>query len=303
METSKFVVIEEDAGIRLDLYLVQSLGTNSRSFLQKNIKSGNVMVNGAVKKPSYLVEEDDEIIITIPEPIELDIVAENIPIEIIYEDEDVIVINKPKGMVVHPAPGNYTGTLVNALMFHCKNLSTINGIKRPGIVHRIDKDTTGILVVAKNDQAHNSLSEQFKDHSITREYQLIVKGRPREDKYTVDAPIARNPKDRLKMAIVENGKRAVTHFEVIKRYEGYSHLKAQLETGRTHQIRVHSAYKGYPLLGDDVYSRGSFKFKVQGQALHAGKLGFIHPRTGEYVEFISPLPKYFQGILEKLIEQ
>lgn len=303
METSKFVVIEEDAGIRLDLYLVQSLGTNSRSFLQKNIKSGNVMVNGAVKKPSYLVEEDDEIIITIPEPIELDIVAENIPIEIIYEDEDVIVINKPKGMVVHPAPGNYTGTLVNALMFHCKNLSTINGIKRPGIVHRIDKDTTGILVVAKNDQAHNSLSEQFKDHSITREYQLIVKGRPSEDKYTVDAPIARNPKDRLKMAIVENGKRAVTHFEVIKRYEGYSHLKAQLETGRTHQIRVHSAYKGYPLLGDDVYSRGSFKFKVQGQALHAGKLGFIHPRTGEYVEFISPLPKYFQGILEKLIEQ
>lgn len=303
METSKFVVIEEDAGIRLDLYLVQSLGTNSRSFLQKNIKSGNVVVNGVVKKPSYLVEEDDEIIITIAEPIELDIVAENIPIEIIYEDEDVIVINKPKGMVVHPAPGNYTGTLVNALMFHCKNLSTINGIKRPGIVHRIDKDTTGILVVAKNDQAHNSLSEQFKDHSITREYQLIVKGRPREDKYTVDAPIARNPKDRLKMAIVEGGKRAVTHFEVVKRYEGYSHLKAQLETGRTHQIRVHSAYKGYPLLGDDVYSRGSFKFKVQGQALHAGKLGFIHPRTGEYVEFISPLPKYFQGILEKLIQQ
>lgn len=302
METSRFVVIEEDSNIRLDLYLAQSIGTSSRSFLQKNIKSGNVKVNGKIKKSSYLVMEDDEIVVEISEPIELDILAENIPLEIIYEDEDVIVVNKPKGMVVHPAPGNYTGTLVNALMYHCTNLSTINGIKRPGIVHRIDKDTTGILVVAKNDKAHNSLSEQFKDHSITREYQLIIKGNPKEDEYTVDAPIGRNPKDRLKMAVVEGGKRAVTHFKVIKRYEGYSHLTAQLETGRTHQIRVHSAYKGYPLLGDEVYYKGSFKFKIQGQALHAGKLGFIHPSTGQYIEFQSKVPDYFQEILNKLIE-
>ncbi|MGB5822433.1 MAG: RluA family pseudouridine synthase [Proteocatella sp.] len=303
MEKSIFVVTEEEVGNRLDQYLVTAIGTNSRSFIQKNIKLGNVEVNGGHKKASYPVEEDDKIEMTLPEPIELDIVAENIPIDIIYEDDDLIVINKAKGMVVHPAPGNYDGTLVNALLYHCKdNLSTINGIKRPGIVHRIDKNTTGVLVVAKNDKAHNFLTEQFKDHTITREYKMIVLGNPKEEIYTVDAPIARNPNDRLKMAVVEGGRRAVTHFRVIKRFDGYSLIKANLETGRTHQIRVHSRHNGYPLLGDDLYYGGSFKFKTQGPALHAGKLGFIHPTTKEYIEFNSELPKYFSDILSKLTE-
>ncbi len=303
MEKSIFFVTEEESGNRLDQYLVLAIGTNSRSFIQKNIKLGNVEVNGGQKKASYLVQEDDKVEMTLPEPIELDIAPENIPIDIIYEDDDLIVINKGKGMVVHPAPGNYSATLVNALLYHCKDkLSTINGIKRPGIVHRIDKNTTGILVVAKNDSSHNFLTEQFKNHSITREYNMIVLGNPKEDIYTVDAPIARNPKDRLKMAIVEGGRRAVTHFRVLKRFEGYSLLKANLETGRTHQIRVHSTYKGYPLLGDDLYYGGNFKFKTQGPALHAGKLGFIHPTSREYVEFNSDLPKYFSDILSKLTE-
>ena len=303
MEKSIFYVNEEDSGTRLDQYLASEVSTSSRSFIQKNIKDGNVKVNDKVRKPSYLVQEDDVVVMELSEPVELDITAEDIPLDIIYEDEDVIVINKGKDMVVHPAPGNYTGTLVNALLFHCRdNLSTINGIRRPGIVHRIDKNTTGILVVAKNDRAHNSLSAQFKDHSITREYSMIVLGNPKEDSYTVDAPIGRNPKDRLKMAVVEGGRRAVTHFKVEKRYNGHSLLKATLETGRTHQIRVHSLYKGHPLLGDDLYYGGSFRFKTQGPVLHAGRLGFIHPSSGEYVEFNSELPKYFSDILSKLTE-
>lgn len=303
MEKSFFEVSIEEAGTRLDQYLALVMGTSSRSFIQKNIKQGNVKVNSLIKKPSYIVQEDDEIEIVFNEPIELDIEAEDIPIDIIYEDDDIIVINKSKDMVIHPAPGNYTGTLVNALLYHCKDkLSTINGVKRPGIVHRIDKNTTGLIVVAKNDYAHNFLTEQFKDHSITREYKMIVLGNPKLEKYTVDAPIARNPKDRLKMAVVEGGRRAVTHFEVIKNYKGYSFLSATLETGRTHQIRVHSTYKGHPLLGDELYYSGNFKIKTQGPVLHAGKLGFIHPSTKEYIEFNSELPAYFSDILEKLVE-
>lgn len=303
MEKSIFYVTEEDSGVRLDQYLASEINANSRSFIQKNIKDGNVKVNDKIKKSSYIVQEDDVIVMNISDPVELDILAEDIPLDIMYEDEDIIIINKSKNMVVHPAPGNYTGTLVNALLFHFKDkLSTINGIKRPGIVHRIDKNTTGVLVVAKNDKAHNSLSEQFKDHSIIREYTMIVLGKPKEDKYTVDEPIDRNPKDRLKMAVVYGGRRAVTHFEVIKRFQGYSLVKANLETGRTHQIRVHSLYKKHPLLGDDLYYGGSFKFKTQGPVLHAGKLGFIHPTTGEYVEFNSQLPEYFSDILSKLTE-
>lgn len=303
MEKSFFIVSIEEAGSRLDQYLAETIGTSSRSFIQKNIKNGNVKVNSVEKKPSYIVQEDDEIEMIATEPVELDIEAENIPIDIMYEDDDIIVINKGKDMVVHPAPGNYTGTLVNALLYHCKDkLSTINGVKRPGIVHRIDKNTTGVLVVAKNDYAHNFLTEQFKDHSITREYKLIVMGNPKEHKYTVDAPIARNPKDRLKMAVVQGGRRAVTHFEVLTNYRGYSFLSATLETGRTHQIRVHSTHKGHPLLGDDLYYSGNFKIKTQGPVLHAGKLGFIHPSTKEYIEFNSKLPDYFADIIENLVE-
>lgn len=303
MEKSFFIVSIEEAGSRLDQYLAETIGTSSRSFIQKNIKNGNVKVNSVEKKPSYIVQEDDEIEMIATEPVELDIEAENIPIDIMYEDDDIIVINKGKDMVVHPAPGNYTGTLVNALLYHCKDkLSTINGVKRPGIVHRIDKNTTGVLVVAKNDYAHNFLTEQFKDHSITREYKMIVMGNPKEHKYTVDAPIARNPKDRLKMAVVQGGRCAVTHFEVLTNYRGYSFLSATLETGRTHQIRVHSTHKGHPLLGDDLYYSGNFKIKTQGPVLHAGKLGFIHPSTKEYIEFNSKLPDYFADIIEKLVE-
>lgn len=303
MEKSIFIVTIEESGMRLDQYLAVAIGTSSRSFVQKNIKQGNVMVNSELKKASYIVQDEDEIEITITEPVELSIEAEDIPIDIIYEDDDIIIVNKSKDMVVHPAPGNYSGTLVNALLYHCKDtLSTINGVKRPGIVHRIDKNTTGILVIAKNDYAHNFLTDQFKAHSITREYKMIVIGNPKEDKYTVDAPIDRNPKDRLKMAVVEGGRRAVTHFKVVKNYKGYSLLKANLETGRTHQIRVHSTYKGHPLLGDDLYYSGKFKIKTNGPVLHAGKLGFIHPSTKEYVEFNSELPSYFSDILEKLIE-
>ncbi len=297
-----FLTAETDAqDIRLDVFLAAELGTQSRSFVQKLIKSQKVLVNGKHEKPSYLVRDEDAIEIEIPEAVPLDVVAENIPLEIIHEDEDIIIVNKPKGMVVHPAPGNYCGTLVNALMYHCgENLSSINGIKRPGIVHRIDKDTSGLLVVAKNDQAHNHLTEQFKVHSITREYRLIVLGNPKEERYTIDQPIARNPKDRLKMAVVQGGRSAVTHFEVLENFHKHSYLSATLETGRTHQIRVHSTYAGHPLLGDSLYYGGKFHFKVEGQALHAMRLGIKHPRTGEYMEFVQEEPKYFQEILRKL---
>ena len=300
-EVREFLVEEDEDGDRLDVYLADQFVDMSRSYIQKIIKDKKVTVNGKVEKAKYLVKEEDKIVIEIPKPKVLEVVPQDIPIEIVYEDDDIIIVNKPQGMVVHPAPGNYEGTLVNAILYHCKgNLSSINGVIRPGIVHRIDKDTSGILMIAKNNNAHNCLAEQLKDHSITREYEFICHGVFKEDNVTVDRPIGRNPKDRLKMAIVPNGKRAVTHFEVIERFNGYTHVRARLETGRTHQIRVHAMSINHPLVGDPVYGPKNSKIKLNGQALHAKKLGFIHPTTKEYVEFNSELPNYFQKLLEKL---
>ena len=300
-EIREFLVEEDEEGDRLDVYLADQFVDMSRSYIQKIIKDKKVTVNGKIEKAKYLVKEEDKIVIEIPKPKVLEVVPQDIPIEIVYEDDDIIIVNKPQGMVVHPAPGNYEGTLVNAILYHCKgNLSSINGVIRPGIVHRIDKDTSGILMIAKNNNAHNCLAEQLKDHSITREYEFICYGVFKEDNVTVDRPIGRNPKDRLKMAIVPNGKRAVTHFEVIERFNGYTHVRARLETGRTHQIRVHAMSINHPLVGDPVYGPKNSKIKLNGQALHAKKLGFIHPTTKEYIEFDSELPDYFQKLLEKL---
>lgn len=301
MEIKYFLVTDEEEGDRLDVYLSEQLGDMSRSYIQKIIKDNKVTVNDKVEKSKYLVKEDDNIKIEIPEPKLLEVSPENIPIDIVYEDDDVLIVNKPQNMVVHPAPGNYTGTLVNAILYHCKdNLSSINGVIRPGIVHRIDKDTSGLLMIAKNNNSHNFLASQLKDHSITREYEFICHGLVKEDKITVNKPIGRNPKDRLKMGIVNGGKEAITHFEVIKRFDNFTHMKATLETGRTHQIRVHSMSINHPLLGDILYGPKNNKFKVEGQILHARKLGFIHPTTKEYIEFNSNLPEYFVNILNKL---
>ncbi|CEQ10560.1 pseudouridylate synthase [[Clostridium] sordellii] len=300
-EKRQFLVIEEEEGDRLDVYLSAQLGDMSRSYIQKLIKEKKVSVNGKIEKAKYLVKEDDDVVIEIPEPKNLEVKAQDIPIDIVYEDSDVLIVNKPQDMVVHPAPGNYENTLVNAILYHCRdNLSSINGVIRPGIVHRIDKDTSGLLMIAKNNNAHNSLAEQLKDHSITREYEFICHGVMKEDKITVDKPIGRNPKDRLKMAVVKDGKNAVTHFEVIERFENYTHVKATLETGRTHQIRVHALSLNHPLLGDPVYGPKSNKFGIKGQVLHAKKLGFIHPSTKEYVEFDSELPDNFKNIIRKI---
>lgn len=300
-EVKEFIVIEEEEGDRLDVYLSEQLGDMSRSYIQKIIKDKKVTVNNKIEKSKYLVKEEDKIIIEIPAPKLLEIVPQNIPIDIVYEDDDILIVNKPQNMVVHPAPGNYDNTLVNAILYHCKdNLSSINGVIRPGIVHRIDKDTSGILMIAKNNNAHNSLADQLKDHSITREYEFICHGVMKEDKITVDKPLGRNPKDRLKMAIVKDGKRAVTHFEVIERFENYTLVRATLETGRTHQIRVHAASLNHPLLGDPLYGPKTNKLKVVGQTLHAKKLGFIHPSKNEYVEFNSELPEYFQKIINRI---
>lgn len=300
-EIREFLVIDEEEGDRLDVYLSTQFGDMSRSYIQKIIKDKKVKVNGKEEKSKYLVKEDDKIVIEIPEPKLLEVKPQDIPIDIVYEDEDVLIVNKPQNMVVHPAPGNYENTLVNAILYHCKEkLSSINGVIRPGIVHRIDKDTSGILMIAKNNNTHNSLSEQLKDHSITREYEFICHGVVKEDKITVDKPIGRNPKDRLKMAIVKDGKNATTHFEVIERYDNFTHMKARLETGRTHQIRVHALSINHPLLGDPIYGPKNIKFKTKGQTLHARKLGFIHPRSKEYIEFNSELPEYFRNIIQKL---
>ncbi|MGL5757149.1 MAG: RluA family pseudouridine synthase [Paraclostridium sp.] len=299
-EKRQFLVTEEESE-RLDVYLAEQLGDMSRSYIQKLIKEKKVTVNNKIEKAKYLVKEHDDIVIEIPEPKELAVLAQDIPIDIVYEDNDLLIINKSQDMVVHPAPGNYENTLVNAILYHCKdNLSSINGVIRPGIVHRIDKDTSGLLMVAKNNNAHNSLAEQLKDHSITREYEFICHGVMKEDKITVDKPIGRNPKDRLKMAIVKDGKNAVTHFEVINRYDNFTHVKATLETGRTHQIRVHALSLNHPLLGDPIYGPKSNKFGVKGQVLHAKKLGFIHPTTKAYIEFDSRLPLYFENLIKKI---
>ncbi len=301
MEEIVLKITEENNGERIDKYLSTVIEGKTRSFIQGLIADKAVTVNGKIIKSNYKLKSNDEIVIILPEPIELDVKAENIDLNIVYEDSDVIVVNKPKNMVVHPAPGNYTGTLVNGLLYHCKDLSGINGVIRPGIVHRIDKDTTGILVIAKNDEAHNSLAKQFKDHSIKREYYALVEGRFSKESGTIDKPLGRNKKDRLKMDIVEDGRRAVTHYEVLEQYDkGVSLIKCTLETGRTHQIRVHMASIGHPLVGDQTYGYKKQKFKIEGQVLHAKTLGFIHPTTGEYIEFTSDLPEYFEELIKKL---
>ena len=298
----RLTVSPEEAGVRIDKYLTEQLPDITRSYLQKLLKDGSVQMNGKSVKTSTKTASGAVIELTIPEPEEPEILPEDIPLDILYEDSDVILINKPKDMVVHPAAGHYTGTLVNALMYHCKgDLSGINGVLRPGIVHRIDKDTTGVLIICKNDKAHNALAEQLKEHSITRKYRAIVCGNLKEDEGTVDAPLGRHPQDRKKMAIVRTGgKRAVTHYRVLERFGNYTYIECQLETGRTHQIRVHMASLGHPLLGDEVYGRVKSPFKLEGQTLHAMVLGFIHPTTGEYMEFEAPLPEYFEKLLEKL---
>lgn len=287
---------------RLDKWISSVLPDLSRSYIQKCIKSDDLLVNGKPQKASYRLRVDDEILFHIPEAVEPDIAAENIPLNILYEDADVLVVNKPKGMVVHPAPGHYSGTLVNAVMYHCKgNLSGINGVLRPGIVHRIDRDTTGSLIICKNDHAHNVIAEQLKEHSITRKYRAIVCGVIASDEGTVRASIGRDPKERKRMAVNEiNGKPAVTHYKVLQRFKGYTYIECQLETGRTHQIRAHMASIGYPLLGDEVYGSRKSVYHTEGQTLHAMVIGFIHPSTGEYTEVTAPLPEYFERLLHIL---
>lgn len=300
MDKNVFIIDEKSQGTRIDKYLSEVFVDKSRSFIQGLIEKDGIKVNNKIKKCNYKLKLFDEIEVIFSEPEILKIDAEEIPLDILYEDRDLVVVNKVQGMVVHPAPGNYNGTLVNALLFHCKDLSSINGIIRPGIVHRIDKDTSGILVVAKNDEAHNKLSAQLQDHSMKREYYALVEGRIKNDKGTIDKPLARNKKDRLKIGIVEGGKRAVTHYEVIERYSGYTLIKCILETGRTHQIRVHMASIGFPLVGDPLYGFKKQRFKLKGQLLHARTLGFIHPTNNKYIEFTAEIPEYFQVIIDKL---
>ncbi len=296
METIELI---SQGGARLDK-LIADMTELSRSAAARLIEDGAVKVDGMPANKKDTPKAGAVIVIELPEPQSVDILPENIPIEIVYEDEDLLVVNKPKGMVVHPAAGHYSGTLVNALMFHCgDSLSGINGEIRPGIVHRIDKDTSGLLMVAKNDFAHIGLSEQIKDHSFTREYEAVVCGAVKEDG-TVNAPIGRHKTDRKRMCVtLENSREAVTHYSVLRRYAGYTHLRVRLETGRTHQIRVHMAYKGNPVAGDEVYGNGKPKW-LNGQCLHAKKLGFVHPRTGEYMEFESELPEYFTKFLKTI---
>lgn len=298
------ITYNRDNSIRIDKYISEELTDISRSFIKQLIDSGNITVNGKQCKSNYKCKPNDVICIEYEEPKELDVIAEDIPLDIVYEDDSIIIVNKPKNMVVHPAAGHESGTLVNALLFHCKDsLSSINGVKRPGIVHRIDQNTTGLIVVCKNDHAHKSLAEQLKIHSITRKYHAICYGNFKEASGTVNAPIGRHPVDRKKMAINEkNGREAITHYRVIRQLSnGYSYIECTLETGRTHQIRVHMASIGHPLLGDDVYGPKNPKIKnLEGQTLHAKVLGFIHPDTNEYIEFDSELPEYFKELLEKL---
>ena len=302
MDDFTFAAEKEDVGTRIDVFLAENMEDLSRSGVQKLIDEGMITLNGGKTKANYKLREKDIIDVTVPEVKEVEILPEDIPLDILYEDADVIVVNKPQGMVVHPAPGHTSGTLVNALMFHCgDDLSGINGEKRPGIVHRIDKDTSGVLMIAKNDMAHQSLAAQLAEHSITRKYNAVVYNGFNEDEGTVNKPIGRNPQDRKKMAVTEKHSRhAVTHYRVIERMEKFTLIEAQLETGRTHQIRVHMTYIGHPLLGDPVYGPKKQPVSLEGQALHARVLGFIHPRTGEYMEFEAPLPPHFEALLERL---
>jgi 23S rRNA pseudouridine1911/1915/1917 synthase len=303
-ETIEFIITQEWAGSRLDVVLTEKARSFTRSYIQKLCREQKATVNGKTVKANYKCKPEDQVVLYVPEPEELSIEPENIALDIVYEDEDVILINKPKGMVVHPAAGHYTGTLVNGLMYHCKDdLSGINGVLRPGIVHRIDKDTTGILIVCKNDMAHQSIAAQLKEHSITRRYHAIVYDNIREEEGTVNAPIGRSTKDRKKMAITAGGRHAVTHYKVLRRLKkGFTYIECRLETGRTHQIRVHMASIRHPLLGDEVYGPKKSKYSLEGQCLHAKVLGFVHPRTGEYMEFEVPLPEYFEELLKKLDE-
>jgi len=303
MQEFCFQITEEYEGERIDKCLSMLIDSLSRSFIQKLIKEGQVFVDGKPVKGSYTVKTDDEVHFQLPDCAKPDIVAENIPLEILYEDEDVVVVNKPKGMVVHPAAGHYSGTLVNALMHHCGDqLSGINGVMRPGIVHRIDRDTTGSIIVCKNDKAHNHIALQLKEHSIVRKYRAIVHGVIKEEEGTIDAPIGRHPVERKQMAVnYKNGKNAVTHYKVLERFAGYSYVECQLETGRTHQIRVHMASIGHPLLGDIVYGPKKCPFpKLEGQTLHAMILGFVHPTKDIYIETCAPLPEYFVHLLNTL---
>ncbi|MDO5547276.1 MAG: RluA family pseudouridine synthase [Eubacteriales bacterium] len=299
--TEQIVISAEEQGSRLDRVLSGHFSDLTRSSLQGLIEAGNVCKDGKPLKKNYKVSAGDAIWVTLPEPKEVEIQPEDIPLDVVYEDADLIVVNKPRGMVVHPAPGNWSGTLVNALMHHCgDSLSGINGEIRPGIVHRIDKDTSGLLVVAKNDTAHRSLAEQIAVHSAVRQYYAVVIGCPKEDTGTIHAPIARHRTDRKKMAIDPNGREAITHYTVLERYRGFTYLTFQLETGRTHQIRVHMKHIGHPIIGDPLYGPKNDGWKLGGQCLHAGKLTLTHPTTGERMTFTAPLPAYFEAVMNKL---
>lgn len=292
--------VEEEE--RLDKWLSIAIPDLSRSYIQKCIREGNACVNGKPCKANYRLHVDDEVTFQVPEAVEPAIEAEDIPLSILYEDADVLVVDKPKGMVVHPAPGHYSGTLVNAVLYHCRGqLSGINGVLRPGIVHRIDRDTTGSLIICKNDFSHQAIAAQLKEHSLNRSYRAVVHGVLEKDEGTIDAPIGRDERDRKKMAVNEkNGKEAVTHYRVLKRFREYTYIECRLETGRTHQIRVHMTSVGHPLLGDEVYGQRKSAFHLEGQTLHAYVLGFVHPATGKYMEAVAPIPAYFAHLLEIL---
>lgn len=295
------IVNENDKGKRLDIYIAENFNELSRTMIKKLIESNNILVNGKSEKVSYKVQANDNISIDVPEAKETKLKAQEIPLDIIYEDSDIIVVNKPKGMVVHPANGNPDGTLVNAILSICKNsLSGIGGELRPGIVHRLDKDTSGLIIVAKNDKAHINMSEQIKERNVKKTYIALVRGNVPEEEATINMPIGRSTKDRKKMAVTKNGKQAITHFKVLKRYSKYTLLEIKIETGRTHQIRVHMAEIGYPVVGDAVYSNGKNEFGIEGQMLHAYKLEFMHPITNKHMELTATLPQYFEEILKKL---
>lgn len=295
-------LVADRDGDRVDSYVAEKSAGLSRSYVQKLIAAGDIAVNGKYVRPNYRVKRGDNISISIPAPEPTDVLPEEIPLDILYEDDDVIVVNKPQGMVVHPASGNHHGTLVNALLMHCKELSGINGVMRPGIVHRIDKDTSGVIVAAKNDMAHKALSEQIRKHTTTRRYIALVEGVIKPDSGTIEGAIGRNRNDRKKMDIVPGGKSAVTHFKVLERFKNNTLIEARLETGRTHQIRVHLSHIGHPVVGDPVYGIRKQRYNLKGQALHAAVLGFVHPRTGQYMEFSAPLPDYFRELLNTLRE-
>ncbi|MBO5145126.1 MAG: RluA family pseudouridine synthase [Lachnospiraceae bacterium] len=302
MKEIVFEISSEMEDERIDKCISNYMENLSRSYIQKMMKEGNVSVNDAAVKANYRVKADDKVRFIVPDSVEPDIPAQDIPLDILYEDMDFLIVNKPKNMVVHPAPGHYEGTLVNAVMYHCKGeLSGINGVMRPGIVHRIDKDTTGSIIICKNDEAHNAIAALLKTHEITRKYRALVFGNIKENEGTIDAPIGRHPNDRKKMAVNEkHGKHAVTHYKVLERFEKYTYIECQLETGRTHQIRVHMASIGYPLLGDTTYTNRKSPFHLEGQALHAMTIGFVHPGKGKYMEFEAPLPEYFERLLTTL---